>query len=195
MINQSQVSGWGRDSPNPLPPGTVPRLKAVVIKLPVAVNIGELQINPANTCGDSGSASTGDYKVETSVDGVTWVLAKQGRFGIADRPMNTIPMAHQPRHLSATVPPTLPPRPRQTAAARPREASPTPTLSTAPTTVASFHNRGGPGAQPPTRAHSASPRHRQGHHPHRTVDHQIHADLGYVIRTCGTLTANALYAA
>ena len=34
---------------------------------------------------DSGSASTGDYKVETSVDGTTWQVASQGHFGVNDR--------------------------------------------------------------------------------------------------------------
>jgi extracellular elastinolytic metalloproteinase len=91
MIDQSQGTGWGSDAPdNPFPD---PQPKFVVIALPVAVNIAELQINPSNTCGDSGSASTGDYKVETSTDGNTWTLGNAGHFGIADRHANTVPLA------------------------------------------------------------------------------------------------------
>ena len=91
LIDQSQGTGWGSDAPdNPAPD---PQPKFVVIQLPVAVNIGQLQINPSNTCGDSGSASTGDYKVETSTDGVTWTLGNAGHFTPADRHLNTVPLA------------------------------------------------------------------------------------------------------
>jgi len=91
MIDQSQGTGWGSDAPdNPFPD---PQPKFVVIALPVAVNIAELQINPSNTCGDSGSASTGDYKVETSADATTWTLGHAGHFGIADRHATVVPLA------------------------------------------------------------------------------------------------------
>jgi extracellular elastinolytic metalloproteinase len=91
LIDQSQGTGWGSDAPdNPAPD---PQPKFVVIQLPVAVNIGQLQINPSNTCGDAGSASTGDYKVETSTDGVTWTLGNAGHFTPADRHLNTVPLA------------------------------------------------------------------------------------------------------
>ena len=94
LIDQSQGQGWGSDSV--LTGGTDttaidPRF--IVIKLPSAVNVAELQINPANTCGDGGSASTGDYKVETSTDGTTWTLGAQGHFTPTQRIMNTIPLA------------------------------------------------------------------------------------------------------
>ena len=59
----------------------------------MAVNIGELQINPSNTCGDGGSASTGDFRVETSPDGVNWTEAASGHFGVADRNMHAVPLA------------------------------------------------------------------------------------------------------
>jgi extracellular elastinolytic metalloproteinase len=92
LIDQSQGSGWGSDAPTNPVPGEQP--KWVIIELPVAVNIGELQINPSATCGDAGSASTGDYRVETSVDGTTWVVGNAGHFSVPDRGrMNTVPMA------------------------------------------------------------------------------------------------------
>jgi len=91
LIDQSQGTGWGSDAPNnPFPD---PQPKFIVIQLPVAVNIGEIQINPSNTCGDPGSSSTGDYQVESSPDGTTWTLVNAGHFGIADRRMTTIPLA------------------------------------------------------------------------------------------------------
>jgi hypothetical protein len=91
MIDQSLGSGWGSISPTNPDPGTQP--KSVTIQLPVAVNITQLQIDPANTCGDAGSASTGDFKLETSTDGVTFNLAASGHFTPTQRVLNTIPLA------------------------------------------------------------------------------------------------------
>jgi len=91
MIDQSQGTGWGSDAPdNPVPS---PQPKFIIIELPVAVNIGELLINPSNTCGDAGSASTGDYRVETSTNGTTWTLGNAGHFGTTQRHLNTVPLA------------------------------------------------------------------------------------------------------
>ena len=56
------------------------------------MNITELQINPANTCGDAGSASTGDFKLETSTDGVTFTVAATGHFTPTQRRLNTVPL-------------------------------------------------------------------------------------------------------
>jgi len=94
LLDQSQGNGWGSFSPTNPDPSVGPFPKVAVIALPRAVNLAQIQINPSNTCGDAGSASTGDYKVETSVDGTTWVLANQGHFGPANRAkMNTVPLA------------------------------------------------------------------------------------------------------
>ena len=94
LIDQSQASGWGSDAPtNPEPPAQNPQPKQIVIRMPTMVDISELTINPSNTCGDAGSASTGDYVLETSPDGVTWTLASSGHFTPAQRHANTITMA------------------------------------------------------------------------------------------------------
>jgi extracellular elastinolytic metalloproteinase len=91
LIDQSLGVGWGSIAPtNPEPD---PQPKFVVIQLPVAVNISDLQIDPSNTCGDQGSASTGDYKVETSADAITWTLGIAGHFTPADRHLTTVPLA------------------------------------------------------------------------------------------------------
>ncbi|HEY7050336.1 MAG TPA: M36 family metallopeptidase [Jatrophihabitantaceae bacterium] len=84
-IDQSQGSGWGSDSDlaaDGTPSAATP--KFTVIKLPSAVNISQFAIDPSNTCGDDTTAATGDYKVETSVDGTTWQQAAAGTFTPAD---------------------------------------------------------------------------------------------------------------
>jgi len=94
LIDQSQGSGWGSDAVQTGGPGTTAvQPKHATIKLPTAVNVSELTINPSNTCGDSGSASTGDFKVETSTNGTTWVLGAQGHFTPAQRTVNSVPLA------------------------------------------------------------------------------------------------------
>ena len=55
------------------------------MQLPIAVNVTEFGIDPANTCGEDATASTKDYRVETSSNGTTWTVAKEGTFGNADR--------------------------------------------------------------------------------------------------------------
>jgi extracellular elastinolytic metalloproteinase len=74
-INQSLYLGWGSDAGGP---------KYIVIKLPSAVDISTLAIDPSNTCGDGPEAATGGYTVHTSVDGTTWTPAAAGTFTPAD---------------------------------------------------------------------------------------------------------------
>ena len=50
-----------------------------------SITVTQFAIDPANTCGDDATASTKDYRVETSADGSTWTVAKEGTFGNADR--------------------------------------------------------------------------------------------------------------
>jgi hypothetical protein len=63
--------------------------KSVVVKLPQAVNISAIAVDPGNTCGDAGSSSTKDYRVETTtspaLEGATWQVASSGSFTAADR--------------------------------------------------------------------------------------------------------------
>ncbi|GAA3803454.1 hypothetical protein GCM10022403_041840 [Streptomyces coacervatus] len=54
------------------------------VKLPSAVDVAELRIDPTAGCGDDKTASLGDYRVETSTDGTTWVTAAEGHFKPAD---------------------------------------------------------------------------------------------------------------
>jgi extracellular elastinolytic metalloproteinase len=92
-IDQSLGQGWGSTTdPVGTPPNATP--KFVTVKLPQAVNVAQIMIDPGNTCGDGGSASTGDYTLETSVDGTTFVVASTGTFGVANRHvLNNITLA------------------------------------------------------------------------------------------------------
>jgi hypothetical protein len=72
LIDQSQVGGWGSD--------VAANGQQVVLELAAAVDINQLVINPSATCGDDPTASTGDYRVETSPDNATWTVAAAGTF-------------------------------------------------------------------------------------------------------------------
>jgi hypothetical protein len=90
-IDQSLGIGWG--STSDISGGAVDP-KFVTIQLPTGVNVAEIAIDPGNTCGDAGSASTGAFSVETSVDGVTFVQVASGTFGAADRHrLNSVPLS------------------------------------------------------------------------------------------------------
>jgi hypothetical protein len=95
-IDQELSSGWSSDSD--VDPATklaaIP--KAIVIELPQAVDVKEFAVDPNSTCGDGFSASTKDYRIETSTDGTTFEVANQGSFA-ADRSdnghLNSLPVA------------------------------------------------------------------------------------------------------
>jgi extracellular elastinolytic metalloproteinase len=84
-IDQSQGSGWGSttDFVGGLPGPDTP--KSVTIALPQAITVTQIAVDPNATCGDGGSASTADYRIETSPDGTTWTVAAAGVFGVDDR--------------------------------------------------------------------------------------------------------------
>ncbi|MDP9241118.1 MAG: M36 family metallopeptidase, partial [Actinomycetota bacterium] len=82
MIDQSQGQGWSTDR---ILTGTAVTPKWLIIKLPVAVDVSAIGIDPSNTCGDGGSASTGPFTVETSTNGTTWTAAASGTFTPTDR--------------------------------------------------------------------------------------------------------------
>ncbi|NEA64570.1 M36 family metallopeptidase [Streptomyces sp. SID12488] len=65
------------------------------VRLPAAVDVSDLRVDPTAGCGDDVTASLGDYRIETSTDGTTWATAAEGHFGPADTgrenavPLNT----------------------------------------------------------------------------------------------------------
>lgn len=67
-IDQTLGNGWGSDSVDAGGSHITPE---IVVQLPTSISVTELGIDPANTCGDDATASTKDYRVETSADGST----------------------------------------------------------------------------------------------------------------------------
>jgi extracellular elastinolytic metalloproteinase len=85
-IDQSLGNGWGSDSDSDgATGGFVVTPRHVTVQLPQAVDIAQFAVDPGNTCGDAGSASTKDFTIETSTDGVNFTPAASGSFTAADR--------------------------------------------------------------------------------------------------------------
>ncbi|MGH3502589.1 MAG: M36 family metallopeptidase, partial [Nocardioidaceae bacterium] len=92
-IDLSQGTGWGSNTGDIAGDPTNTMIpKYVVVKLPKKVTLSGFAVNPSNTCGDPGSSSTGDYKIETSSDGTTWSTAKEGTFTEGDRQLTEVPI-------------------------------------------------------------------------------------------------------
>ncbi|MFD7152953.1 M36 family metallopeptidase [Kribbella sp. NPDC059898] len=85
-IDNAQGTGWGSTTGDDNGTATNTMIaKHIDIKLPAKVNISNFNVDPSNTCGDPGSSSTGQYKIETSVDGTTWATAAAGTFDATNR--------------------------------------------------------------------------------------------------------------
>jgi extracellular elastinolytic metalloproteinase len=85
-IDLSTVTGWGSTADlgaDGQPTADTP--KSITIALPKPVTISQFAVDPSATCGDGGSASTGDYTIETTTNGTTWVKSAGGTFTAADR--------------------------------------------------------------------------------------------------------------
>jgi hypothetical protein len=66
--------------------------KSITIELPTAITVSEFLVDPSHPCGVGGSASTADFRIETSPNGTTWTTAAQGTFTAANRyQLNTVP--------------------------------------------------------------------------------------------------------
>jgi extracellular elastinolytic metalloproteinase len=87
LIDQSLASGWSTAKPTS-------GGKFATIKLPQAVNITQLQVDPSGTCGDDIVASAGQYKIETSTNGTAFTTAAQGTFTPSDiGHLTTVPLS------------------------------------------------------------------------------------------------------
>jgi extracellular elastinolytic metalloproteinase len=85
-IDGSLGSGWGSTAGNDAGDTTDTFMpKHIEVKLPKAVDITSFGVDPKSTCGDAGSASTGDYTIEVSTNGTDWTTVADSHFGIADR--------------------------------------------------------------------------------------------------------------
>jgi hypothetical protein len=90
-IDLSQSAGWGSttgDDDGNLTNVMIP--KHITVKLPTTITLDGLAVNPSNTCGDPGSSSTGDYRIEASPDGTTWTTVDEGTFTSTDRRLNEL---------------------------------------------------------------------------------------------------------
>ena len=91
-IDLSQGTGWGSDTAGE-DDASYPDPKSITIKLSEPVDIAQgkaaFAVEPTATCGDPGSSSTGEYRIELSTDGDTWQTAADGtgdaRFTEANR--------------------------------------------------------------------------------------------------------------
>ena len=84
-IDDSAGVGWGSDTDvDASSTGTVTP-KFIVVRLPQAVNISQLFVDPSNTCGDPGSSATRGYRIQTSTDGTTFATVNQGVFYSGNR--------------------------------------------------------------------------------------------------------------
>lgn len=90
-IDLSQGTGWGSTTgTDDAQPTGAPVPKSITIKLPEPVDISAaagadvaaFRVDPSSTCGDPGSSSTNEYRIEVSTDdGFTWEEAADGAFG------------------------------------------------------------------------------------------------------------------
>jgi extracellular elastinolytic metalloproteinase len=76
LIDRRTTSGWSAvNSGAPV----------ALVRLPVAIDVTGLGLDPTNTCGNGEGASTRGFKVETSSDGVVFTTALTGSFSAAHR--------------------------------------------------------------------------------------------------------------
>jgi hypothetical protein len=89
-IDLSEGTGWGSttgDDDGDLASVIIP--KHITIKLSHAIDISTsssttaFAVDPTATCGDPGSSSTGEYKIEVSTDNTNWTTAVDGSGGNA----------------------------------------------------------------------------------------------------------------
>ncbi|HEX5618487.1 MAG TPA: M36 family metallopeptidase, partial [Solirubrobacteraceae bacterium] len=87
LIDQSLGVGWSPFNPaGPDAPPEITGSPTAVIQLPATIDITAFGMDPGNTCGDDPTATTKDYRVETSATGApgTFKVAKAGAFTLAD---------------------------------------------------------------------------------------------------------------
>jgi hypothetical protein len=85
-FDTSLSAGWGTTTgDNNGTPTNAFIPKSITVQLPQAVDISSFGVDPTATCGDGGSASTGDFMIETSPDGNTFTEAANGSFTADDR--------------------------------------------------------------------------------------------------------------
>ena len=83
LIDQRTTSGWSAENVGD---------PQAVVRLPVAIDVTGIGLDPTNTCGNRESASTRGFRVETSADGSSFTTVLTGTFTLADRGrLNVLP--------------------------------------------------------------------------------------------------------
>ena len=81
LIDGTGGAVWSTDTPRN-PAGSGP--KEVVVRLPQAITLAEVQIDPSAGCGDDAQSSLGRFQLEVSSDGATFAQVASGTFGPAN---------------------------------------------------------------------------------------------------------------
>jgi extracellular elastinolytic metalloproteinase len=76
LIDQRTTSGWSAENVGD---------PQALVRLPAAIDVTGIGLDPTNTCGNRDTASTRDFRVETSADGNNFTTVLTGRFTLADR--------------------------------------------------------------------------------------------------------------
>jgi hypothetical protein len=76
-FDTSEGTSWVTDAGGGGDPTGTFQPRAIEVKLPQAVDVASFEVDPSQTCGTGNSSSTGDLKIETSPDGVTWTTAAE----------------------------------------------------------------------------------------------------------------------
>jgi extracellular elastinolytic metalloproteinase len=92
-IDLSQGTGWGSTTGDDQGTPTnqmIPKFITIHLPEPIDIAAGDaapaFSVDPSNTCGDSGSASTNGYRIEVSTDGgVTFTTVAEAEFGVGNR--------------------------------------------------------------------------------------------------------------
>jgi F5/8 type C domain-containing protein len=78
-FDQSQGTGWSSTSP-----GSTSGAKQATVRLPQAIDITALGVDPGAICGDDDTASVGPVQIATSADGVSFAPAAAATFTAPD---------------------------------------------------------------------------------------------------------------
>ncbi len=97
----SQVSGWGSTSISPQDPSNGPGgQKSATVRLPKAIDLSGLAVDPGATCGDDDTASTKGLKIETSPNGTTFTTVANTTFSAAQaHEMNNVTPTSKPKKV------------------------------------------------------------------------------------------------
>jgi extracellular elastinolytic metalloproteinase len=94
LIDGTQGVVWGSSSPsNPSDPGN----KQITVQLPVAAQVGTIEIDPSAGCGDDDTASLGPYEIQVSPNNTAWTTVATGTFNASHRHrFNSVALTSKP---------------------------------------------------------------------------------------------------